>query len=330
MREIVFAHIPKTAGTSLRNGLVDALPDHFHLFDYGTKSVKTTHEFADVIFNNQTLRGMRERIPNGTRTFVSGHFQIGKYWRVFHPSSFVVFVRDPIERLFSEYFHFVRNTGYKHPIERFINERRFRNRMYAHFAIDIDKIGFIGDADRYNESVAALSRRLGCKIEQRRDNAGDAEKYRDLLSDNKLMKKVRRQNREDIDLHRYLVEEVIPKNWARIGAPMSPLRVTGKVERASADRIEGYAFDMEGLDLVDVDVFVGGRKVLTVRADQFHQELRVNKRVASGIGGFAITRQDLADVGLAATDDMRLTVSVLGRELRGSPIKLRQQPAAGG
>lgn len=315
MREIVFAHIPKTAGTSLRNGLVDALDGHFHLFDYGPNSAQTTENFADVIFGNPSFKGLRERFPDDQGVFVSGHFGIKKYWNVFHPSSFIVFVRNPVQRLLSEYFHFVRNYDYPETLETFIDNNRFKNVLYKHFNVEIAKIGFIGDADNYNESVSALSDRLGVTIPQRRDNTGGGERYQEILSDDGRMAHIARENREDIDFHRYLVDEVIPRNWARNTEPISARRVTGTVDRTSPDRIDGVAFDLEGIQLIVVDIFIGDRKIMSVLADQYVEDLRTTRRVTSGVGGFSVSLDQLANAGIRPAPGTPIRFSAHGKHL---------------
>jgi hypothetical protein len=48
IKDVVFVHIPKAAGTSLREMLVAALPDATKIFDYGTHTATIRGDFVNA------------------------------------------------------------------------------------------------------------------------------------------------------------------------------------------------------------------------------------------------------------------------------------------
>ena len=322
MREIVLAHIPKTAGTSLRNALERQFSDHRHIFDYGRNSPKTSQDYANLIYGNPFLKGYRDALPKEDGVLVSGHFGLKKYWNVFHPSSFIVFIREPVSRLISEYHHFVNNYGYEQSLDAFVENKRFQNVLFRNLAVELEKVGFIGVKEKYDESLAVLSKRLGRKIQSRRDNVGKTGTSETPLADDQLLAKIKRINRDDIDLYHYLVEEVVPANWERVDCLPSPCRVAGHVRTGSDGGLDGVAYDLGQTAIVNVDIELEGRKLLTVPADLFSPDLHVKKRVRSGIGRFAVSADRLITAGADIGAGKQVRVSALGRELHGSPVWL--------
>src|SRR5262249_30417293 len=59
-RDVVFVHIPKTGGTSLRNMLQLAAPSSLFLTDYGDVP-ETSPELRELIYERQALKDFRSR-----------------------------------------------------------------------------------------------------------------------------------------------------------------------------------------------------------------------------------------------------------------------------
>jgi hypothetical protein len=86
---IVFIHIPRTGGTSLTSLLQRHLPRYMRL--------STKDDFAAFFALSQEERDSFD--------FLSGHMPFGVDAYLTRPAQYVVWLRDPVDRLISSYFH---------------------------------------------------------------------------------------------------------------------------------------------------------------------------------------------------------------------------------
>jgi hypothetical protein len=161
---IVFVHIPKCAGTSLRNSLEAKLGIARIQPDYGWTT------FGEKIqdFKRRLLHG---RTP---KQLVYGHFPIERYCLpggVKNPDHFyAAYFRHPLQRILSHY-HFFKRT--QHPgdpiwrqmqdenwsLERFILEPRLTDLQgFLMGRFPVEQLDFAGLAERYEDGLALLGR----------------------------------------------------------------------------------------------------------------------------------------------------------------------------
>jgi hypothetical protein len=96
---IIFLHVPKTAGSTLRH-IIEREHDPtrlLHLYD---------SDFAEELAAIPQTRMARLRV-------VMGHFYFGAHTFLSQPSAYITFLRDPIDRVISEYY-FVRRSPAHH------------------------------------------------------------------------------------------------------------------------------------------------------------------------------------------------------------------------
>ena len=207
-REIVFVHIPKTAGTSLRNALERAADDHTILRDYG-KAPETSPALFNLVHVQKKPLQLREVFDNEKRgVLLSGHFPAHRYWEIFRPKSFVTFVRDPVDRVMSEHNHFVSHQGWTASLDEFASTQRFRNVMSKFLSrVNLKRFGFIGIMENFEADISALGRFLGTELPPRRDNTGS---YHGLLASPvtpEMRGRIAELNPDDIELYERLKRE---------------------------------------------------------------------------------------------------------------------------
>lgn len=195
----VFVHVPKTAGTSLRNELASFLqPDINIMVDY-TDTSRSFHDRMDDAVDR--FLDIAEGI--GVR-FASGHILARHVARIgarLPETRFVTFLRDPVQRIVSDYRY---QRSPKHPVhaefidrmptlEHYIQVVPEQNKMAQHLvplsilghadpAECVDSVmrnyAFVGIQDMYPVSVRTLTTLLGNplwpKLRQNVNEDGDA------------------------------------------------------------------------------------------------------------------------------------------------------------
>jgi hypothetical protein len=95
---LLFQHIPKTAGTSLRSALEALYPPSARLYLYDRPDLDRAvdpREFWSL--PQQALEPVR---------FVMGHFQYGIHRALPGPARYVTMLREPVDRVASLFYHF--------------------------------------------------------------------------------------------------------------------------------------------------------------------------------------------------------------------------------
>lgn len=165
---LVSVHIPKCAGTSFRHVLRDIYGDSLWL-NYGTIFVRS--------------QAHANLIPRGT-TCIHGHFFADAFDDVVADCELITWLRDPVERVVSNYHHFLRSPDMRDDCCRALHERGLslvqfaeldwmRNEATRYLAgKPLDAFAFVGIAERFEESLDRLANRFawGGKVVGRRDN----------------------------------------------------------------------------------------------------------------------------------------------------------------
>jgi len=168
---VLSIHIPKTAGVSLRN----ILKEH-----YGTGFFLHYWEITD------SQGAVCEKIPPEAGC-VHGHYHADLLVDRFPGASLVTWVRDPVERVVSSYYHRLRDPDWRHPVCRDLHERRLslseyaslplvRNEMTAYFASKKPRDFLcIGIVEKFEPSLERMAQLLGIpEVKPRRDNVNPA------------------------------------------------------------------------------------------------------------------------------------------------------------
>ncbi|HEY4989548.1 MAG TPA: hypothetical protein VII09_07065 [Opitutaceae bacterium] len=146
---LVSVHVPKCAGTSFRHA-VDAIFGARAWYNYGS------------IFSRE--QASRELVPPGT-TFIHGHFLADAFDDIVPERRLVTWVRNPVERVASNYHHFLRSPDMRDDCCRILHERNLTLREFADLEWmqnmstryqankSVDDFEFIGIAERFQESM---------------------------------------------------------------------------------------------------------------------------------------------------------------------------------
>ena len=146
---IVSVHIPKCAGTSFRRVLQQI---------HGTG-----------FWSNYGADFSRDAVPRGT-TCIHGHFMADAYDRFWPDRKLITMVRHPVQRLVSNYHHFLRRHDPLNPASVELHEKKLSLRDFADLDLMKNEIvrytcgltpadfEFVGISERYEESLLLLRR----------------------------------------------------------------------------------------------------------------------------------------------------------------------------
>lgn len=207
--ELISLHIPKTAGTSFRNTLVQV---------YGATSVIR----LDIGLVHQETRIEEQvytepHLPSGVRV-VHGHFHyptLQARFPIAPEVPVITWLRDPVERVVSNYFYLARRlreelqeearglnilSKMQRSLLEYAQQDQAQNRMSKFLAgRPLESFHFVGLVAHYEEDLQALARRLAWPtVPVFHYNETGAEKK---PVDPHILEMIREWNQEDIRLY---------------------------------------------------------------------------------------------------------------------------------
>lgn len=263
---LFFVHIPKTAGTSFRLGAERHFGSDNIIYDYGTKARETSEMVKETLYGDHTDlwkfgQGCREK----GAAMVAGHVNIGRFVSILGAPNTVTFLRDPLQRMASEYAHFVRHFDYKGSFKEFYSRPVMQNRQSKILhGVNLEAIGLLGLTERYADSLELINARYGIAIPHREDNQGKsslAAPHKFTAEDEAELKLL---NRRDITSYEYSKRLFdIRMELFRDGLPY----VHAHLAEASKQRVSGWAWWAGDNDSpVEVEVWVNGAQINTTWA----------------------------------------------------------------
>ena len=166
---------------------------------------------------------------------------------------YVAFLRDPIVRTASHYQYDVQRGGVDLPFEEWITHDAVRDRQTRILAGDdgtaedaialLPRFSFIGRADRFDESLVMMRRRLGLKDIRYHSKwvaPTDDIKQR-LLSDPAAVEMLEAVNQNDLQVWQHVVDEVYPKQQAEYGPELDDAVARFQKKNGRMNRFRLYA-----------------------------------------------------------------------------------------
>lgn len=259
---LFFVHVPKTAGTSFRKAAENYYGFNNVVYDYSTTSSETSSSVLKSIYEDQNYLRFYEYLNNNQVGFLSGHVHAGKYVHLFGARQVVTFLRDPVQRVVSEYYHFVRNNGYKDDLPSFYRKPQFINRQSKMMqGVPLQTVGLLGLTEEYEKSLDMLNSLYGTNIEPIAMNVGRKDKDQTYNVPKNQLDEIRALNEDDIRL--YNVATHIFHQRHQLFLENKPF-VHGMIQQLSDKSLTGWAWGQEGDTAIAVDILVEGKNVGTV------------------------------------------------------------------
>ncbi|WP_416137636.1 hypothetical protein ACM26W_14265 [Halomonas sp. HK25] len=312
-----FVHIPKTAGTSFRLGAERYFGRESIVYDYGKDSSATTPFAIEPLYQEpKDFWQFKKRCEQNDAAMVGGHVNANRFISLFGAGQSLTFLRDPLQRMASEYAHFIRHYEYKGSFHGFYSRPIMHNRQSKILhGVDVEAIGFVGLTERYAESLEVLNARYAIEIPQREDNRGRKrlEAQHQITAEDEA--EFHRLNKRDIRLFDQ-VAELFDKRYRlfQAGKPWAHARLV----EVQPQRITGWAWWAgEGDEPVAVEVWVNGVLADTVTAVELRPGLCRLLPPRGGYVGFHLP------VKLSPGDRVQCRVASTGQWF---PLKPRRVP----
>lgn len=232
--EIISVHVPKTAGTMFRNALIQIYDKERVFTDYKHKNI----DELLLEINQQDIKA------------IHGHFQVEKYDNHFAEAKRVIWLREPLNRLISHYWHqitWVRKRKMalkladldlqlnKEGLLNYASQPKICNLMSRHFKKrDIDDFWFVGITEFFKDDLIVLQKML--KWPEVKVGAINkhkyAQKYRafvnQILADEELIEQLKGLNRKDIEIY----QRALNLRKRRISPSQFQPKIIGSIEYA--------------------------------------------------------------------------------------------------
>jgi hypothetical protein len=149
---------------------------------------------------------------------VHGHYQTDALTGRFPAARLITWVREPVERVASSYYHRLREPDWQHPVCHELHTKKLslaaysalplvRNEMTRFFGSKSPAdFAFIGLVERYDESFRQLGALLGLRpVPPRRDNVNPDKATPEYAIDPGIRREIEQLNEEDVILYQKCV-----------------------------------------------------------------------------------------------------------------------------
>ncbi|MCP3921792.1 MAG: sulfotransferase family 2 domain-containing protein [Desulfobacterales bacterium] len=309
----MFIHIPKTAGTSFRLGAEQYFSSSAIAKDYGQKSQETTQLVLDHIYKNNDVFGFNQSLLKNNIKFLTGHYHISKYLPVFHAAMITTFMREPVQRVISEYKHLVKNNNLQVSLQEFYRTQNQINKQRKQFrGIPIEAIGFIGITERYQQSLEMINKKYDIEIPLLFRNLGKKNVRDNHEVPKETLKEIQRLNHADLTLYDSACQ-IFEKRWDFFSKNLP--YTMGRIAGVANNNVLGWASYEHSIDPVKIDVLVEEKSKGTATAVDYRPHLRQIGMNRSGCIGYTFPLGNVKQ-----GDKIRCIVTETGQELQNSPF----------
>ena len=223
---IFFSHIPKTGGTTFRNILIN---------NYSRRHMDWEYYGKNRLANPQLFPFNSKRQMDRLRS-ISGHWlrYSPELIKAFPEMKFIIFVREPVSRIISLYFHTIRAWNPNLKFDEWIaNAARpeisnFQTRFIAgdknlDRAIEIleNSYFFAGKLEKFDESLCILNKMMGNELDMHYSALRTSKQNKKELFENqknmRAIEKLRQHNTSDFMLNDYIEQTLLPKYQKKHG-----------------------------------------------------------------------------------------------------------------
>ena len=316
---IIYLHIPKTAGTSFRKSAEQYFGPRFVLSDYGQESAETSDDIRGAMYDNKDIDLLRRNAAQ--KMFLTGHFEINAYREVFPDSPVVTFFRDPLERIISEYIHFLTHYKYEGSLPEFYRRPHFQNRQSRALSgaspTDLD---YYGITENYETSLNNFNKKYATRFPLAILNRGRYDGGIREIATPEQIEEITSLNRTDIEMYNYAVDNFDSQDTAPVRQAVRTARYNGILGGIKDNKLFGWTIDRESIQAAKITIVVNGQKRMQGVANLHREDIRKKGLHVNGNCGFAVPLDKLG--AISDGDEITVTTSDGLFELLNSPLKI--------
>jgi len=208
---LIFVHIPKTAGTTIKNSLLKHFQKDIYL-DYNKP-------LSDDI-KSRAKRAVDYILKYNRKKYacIFGHFQAKKY-KFIKNARYCTFLRDPIDSLCSHYFYWQYNPDFSNSMCRKLHTENMslpefanlhlQRHFYSFFlkGIKLKSFDYIGIFEYFQESIDLFHDTFGIKIENKVLNKNPVQKnYKEILIKDNIYEEILSAQQENMKIYHEALE----------------------------------------------------------------------------------------------------------------------------
>jgi hypothetical protein len=203
----------------------------------------------------------------------------------------VTFLRDPVQRVLSEFSHFKRNHAYKGTLEDFYSWNRNKNtqaRMLGN--VPRQALGLVGIAEHYEESLVLFTHRFGLELPSVRENIDPGRVADEIKISEEQRKQMELFNRDDIILYRRAVQDFdVQIEMMKVNKPYT----FAHFQISDSNCLDGWAFQRDNDLPITLRFMVNGKEYKTLEAKDYHAGLHRFSCPRKGHLGFNLELPEL-------------------------------------
>lgn len=162
--DLVFVHIPKTGGTSVRKALIMSGRWEENLLDYGEEAVETSDAVRATTYARPPIP-VKSVLNPSANILISGHYVAGKYASQLPDATLVTFLRYPVNQVLSHFRHYVARLGFIGGLAEFCRRPAFQNLQSKYLAgVPLERFAFVGILECLSLDILTLSELVGTKL----------------------------------------------------------------------------------------------------------------------------------------------------------------------
>lgn len=284
MKPILFVHIPKTAGTSLHQSAIDSLGANCVERDNGNSENLTSELIKEYFYADKPYDhfGYYEAFKKADKKWLTGHLFAERLLPLFGAENTISFVRDPIDRVISNYQFMKSIDKTSLSFEDYYQAPEETNKQFRMIGQTPWKAyHLVGTLEHYNDCLSLLSHTKQLNLEIQKLN------IRQAGTNSKVSETVRSDIQKWNERDCIFFEEVNAYLIARLKAHRSNIDFCYHDMGFVPDQhVIGWAFYSGSDTAVTVDLYVDSRHTDTYVATEHRPELQVVKTPRQGHNGF--------------------------------------------